>query len=298
MPDKLDLEREAAADEIGGTKRMEEKGAVARRMLLSAGATAMAMWLLLYAPTPYVVYEPGIAVPVRQHVQLEYEKADDVPKQNPGNGTPGEQGATGMFMLTAVRLTGPNLWGIVKAGLDRDRDVRLKSEVFGGQSRKQYVERINTVMTGSQETALQAAYRFSDVPFHIVEGKTVPDDKEKAIEIRAKDIGGPSAGLVFALQTIDLLTDGDLSRGMRIAATGTIDAQGAVGPIGGVKQKTVTVSQEGADLFIVPKGNEEQAKKTAKRLQSDTVIIGVDTIEEAVQAIDGYAASKLRDHRG
>jgi PDZ domain-containing protein len=98
--------------------------------------------------------------------------------------------------------------------------------------------------------------------------------------------------LVFALQTVDLLTEGDLTRNLQIAATGTIDEQGSISAIGGVKQKTVSVSEGGADLFLVPKGNEEQAKKTAKRLKSDTVVIGVGTLEDAVRAIDAFATAE------
>lgn len=273
-------------------KDMQEKGAVARRMLASAGVTALAMWLLLYAPTPYVVYEPGIAVPVRQMVHL--------PQAESGGGKPhdavsgpavnDEEAPSGAFVLTAVRLTGPNLWGVIMAGVDRDKDVRWKYEVFGGQSQKQYVERIHTVMNVSQTSALQAAYDYANVSYRIEEGEIVPENAEETIAIQANEIGGPSAGLVFALQTIDLLTEGDLTRSLRIAATGTIDGQGGIGAIGGVKQKTVSVSQDGADLFLVPKGNEEQAKRTAKRLESDTVIIGVSTLGDAVRAIESFAA--------
>lgn len=269
-------------------KDMVEKGAVARRMLASAGATALAMWLLLYAPTPYVVYEPGIAVPVRQMVQLQQAASDGGKTPDAVSGP----AASGAFVLTAVRLTGPNLWGVIMAGVDRDKDVLWKSEVFGGQSRKQYVERIHTVMNGSQTSALQAAYDYANVSYRIAEGNIVPENAEETIAIQANEIGGPSAGLVFALQTIDLLTEGDLTRNLRIAATGTIDGQGGIGAIGGVKQKTVSVSQDGADLFLVPKGNEEQAKRTAKRLESGTVIIGVSTLGDAVQAIESFAAGR------
>lgn len=274
---------------------MWEKGTVARRMLLSAGGTALAMWLLLYAPTPYVVYEPGIAVPVRQMVEL--QQAENNGSKPPASvrepeAVDGKAEASGSFVLTAVRLTAPNLWGVMMAGVDRDKDVRWKSEVFGGQSRKQYVERIHSVMSGSQETALRAAYDFAGVPYEIKDGRIVNGNSGETIAIRANEIGGPSAGLVFALQTIDLLTEGDLTRNLRIAATGTIDRDGGLGAIGGVKQKTVSVSLDGADLFLVPKGNVEQAKRTVKRLESDTVIIGVSTLGEAVRAIGGFAANR------
>lgn len=261
---------------------------------MSAGGTALAMWLLLYAPTPYVVYEPGIAVPVRQMVELQQaENKGSKPSDSASESAVADTaGASGSFVLTAVRLTAPNLWGVMMAGVDRDKDVRWKSQVFGGQSRKQYVERIHSVMNGSQETALRAAYDFAKVPYGIEDGQIVNENTGETITIRANEIGGPSAGLVFALQTIDLLTEGDLTRNLRIAATGTIDGDGILGEIGGVKQKTVSVSQDGADLFLVPKGNEEQAKRTAEGLESDTVIIGVSTLGEAVRAIEGFAANR------
>ncbi|MHA6484443.1 S16 family serine protease [Paenibacillus sp. strain BS8-2] len=272
---------------------MRERGSIARRMFVSAGVTTFVMWLLLYAPTPYVVYEPGIAVAAAQLVSLQQntgQMEDEHPNETvapTGNNRISDDG--GSFVLTAVRLTGPNLWGVVRAGFDPNKDIQYRSKVFGGQSKQQYVERINVVMSDSQATAVQAAYEFAGISYHMDHGAVVPDNTKDKIEIAAKEIGGPSAGLVFALQSIDLLTDGDLTRELRIAATGTIDAQGSIGAIGGIKQKTVSVSRDGADLFLVPKDNEKMAKKTASRLSSDTVIIGVSSLHEAVQTIEDFA---------
>lgn len=260
---------------------MGEMKSAARRIVLSAGATVFILWLLMYAPSPYVVFEPGIAVPVESMVEL-------------ANGADGasQQQTAGSFMLTAVRLTDPNIWGVITAGVNPDKDIRWKWDVFGGQSKSKYVEQINEIMDSSQQTALQAAYEYADIPYNIEEGEPVPARPEDRVSIRAEDIGGPSAGLVFALRTIDLLTEGDLTKGLRIAATGTMDKDGSIGAIGGVKQKTVAVSLEGADLFLVPKGNEKQARKTAKRLSSQTVIVGVATLDEAVQAIAAAAIER------
>jgi PDZ domain-containing protein len=70
-----------------------------------------------------------------------------------------------------------------------------------------------------------------------------------------KNIGGPSAGLMFALSIYDTLTPGSLTHGGKVAGTGTIDAQGHVGVIGGIEQKIAGARQAGAQLFLVPPGN-------------------------------------------
>jgi PDZ domain-containing protein len=68
-------------------------------------------------------------------------------------------------------------------------------------------------------------------------------------------IGGPSAGLIFALSIYDTLTPGSITDGQVVAGTGTIDAQGQVGEIGGIQQKIVGARQDGAQLFLVPPAN-------------------------------------------
>ena len=70
-----------------------------------------------------------------------------------------------------------------------------------------------------------------------------------------EDIGGPSAGLMFSLAIYDTLTPGSLTGGEIVAGTGTIEANGKVGPIGGIQQKVVAARQSGAELFLVPADN-------------------------------------------
>jgi len=67
-----------------------------------------------------------------------------------------------------------------------------------------------------------------------------------------EEIGGPSAGLVFALGIVDKLTPGALTEGAYVAGTGTIEADGTVGPIGGIQQKVSAARDVGADVFLVP----------------------------------------------
>jgi PDZ domain-containing protein len=75
------------------------------------------------------------------------------------------------------------------------------------------------------------------------------------VTISLADIGGPSAGLMFALGIIDKLQPGSLTDGRFIAGTGTIDDDGAVGPIGGIQQKLIGARRKGATVFLVPSDN-------------------------------------------
>jgi PDZ domain-containing protein len=94
---------------------------------------------------------------------------------------------------------------------------------------------------------------------------------------------GPSAGLAYTLEMIDLLTPGELTGGTSVAATGEMaDLSGKVGEVGGVAQKTLTVQRAGAKVFLVPRGNYAEAKAHARR---DLRVIPVDTVDDALRAL-------------
>jgi PDZ domain-containing protein len=103
------------------------------------------------------------------------------------------------------------------------------------------------------------------------------------VQIDSGQIGGPSAGLAFTLALLDTLTPGDLTGGVQVAATGTIDPGGTVGPIGGLKQKTIAVMRTGAKVFLVPTSEVAEAQEAAKG--SDLKIVGVATLDEALTAL-------------
>lgn len=98
------------------------------------------------------------------------------------------------------------------------------------------------------------------------------------IEIASGQISGPSAGLIFCLQILDQLTPGSLTKGHRIAGTGTIDAQGRVGAIGGVVQKVYTAEAAGAEILFVPEANYEAAARVATRIK----VVAVATLDDAL----------------
>lgn len=100
------------------------------------------------------------------------------------------------------------------------------------------------------------------------------------IRIDARNIGGPSAGLAFALDIVDELGR-DLDRGRRVVVTGTLDLNGHVGAIGGIEQKTAGARLVDADLFIVPDGNAAEARRHADGLE----IEAVSTFQEALSIL-------------
>jgi PDZ domain-containing protein len=98
-----------------------------------------------------------------------------------------------------------------------------------------------------------------------------------AVKIEAGNIGGPSAGLAFALDIVDELGR-DLDRGKTVVATGAIRLDGQVDPIGGIQQKTIGARQAGADLFLVPDANAAEARRYADGLP----IVAVSNFKEAL----------------
>jgi len=103
-------------------------------------------------------------------------------------------------------------------------------------------------------------------------------------------VGGPSAGLFFSLGIVDLLTPGALSGGKYIAGTGTIDADGTVGPIGGIEQKMRGARSAGATLFLVPADNCSEALESG--VPSGLTIAKVSTLDDAVTQIQSYVAGR------
>jgi len=92
-------------------------------------------------------------------------------------------------------------------------------------------------------------------------------------------VGGPSAGLMFTLTVYNLVTPKDLTGGRKIAGTGTIDMDGTVGPIGGVEQKVAAAEAAGAEYFLSPVENYENARAVARHIQ----VVKIATVEQAVE---------------
>ncbi|KON89208.1 hypothetical protein AF332_21970 [Sporosarcina globispora] len=124
-------------------------------------------------------------------------------------------------------------------------------------------------------------------------GITLVDDKEievePAVNINSEEIGGPSAGLMFSLEIYNQLIKADLTKGYKIAGTGTINSEGTVGRIGGIEQKIVAADKAGAEIFLAPNeegaadSNYKAAVETARDIKTEMKIVPVDTFDDAVE---------------
>lgn len=121
------------------------------------------------------------------------------------------------------------------------------------------------------------------------------EQEEKQVTIAAGDIGGPSAGLMFSLEIYNQLVPEDITKGYRIAGTGTIDTNGNVGVIGGIEHKIVAADREKAEIFFAPKDwtppagmkgspvpNTTDAQKQAKKIGSKMKIVSVGNMSDAL----------------
>ena len=101
------------------------------------------------------------------------------------------------------------------------------------------------------------------------------------------DVGGPSAGMMFALGVVDEITPGSLTGGKDIAGTGTIDMDGQVGPIGGIQQKMAGARNSGSKFFLAPASNCDEVKDHEPEGMQ---VFAVSTLHEAVTATEAIAS--------
>lgn len=116
-----------------------------------------------------------------------------------------------------------------------------------------------------------------------------PIEAPFSVEITLEEVGGPSAGLMFALGILDKLDEPSLTAGKFIAGTGEISADGTVGPIGGIVQKLTAAKGKGAEAFLVPA---ENCADALRRPPPGLMLIRVSTIEDALAGLDALAAGR------
>ncbi|WP_074709538.1 YlbL family protein [Arthrobacter alpinus] len=109
------------------------------------------------------------------------------------------------------------------------------------------------------------------------------------VKISLENIGGPSAGMIFALGIMDNLTEGELTGGKAFAGTGTIDPEGSVGAIGGIAQKMIGARENGADYFLAPGAN---CADVVDHIPKGLQVIKVDTLTEAYDAVSLIGSGK------
>lgn len=104
-------------------------------------------------------------------------------------------------------------------------------------------------------------------------------------------VGGPSAGMIFALTIVDELTPGNMTGGVPIAGTGEIDPEGTVSPIGGARQKVVAASEAGAEFFLSPQENCAEVLESVQTQGIDDMqVVRVDTLSDAREAVESIGS--------
>lgn len=112
-------------------------------------------------------------------------------------------------------------------------------------------------------------------------------DSDVEVTITAGDVGGPSAGTMFALGIYDVLTEGPLTGGRDISGTGTINADGDVGMIGGIVQKVIGAKDGGSRYFLAPQDN---CAELEGRIPDGIEVFSIATFTDALAAVEGIAA--------
>ncbi|MBB3125819.1 PDZ domain-containing protein [Paenibacillus rhizosphaerae] len=334
------------------------------RLLLYIFVVAVMVYVCVYMPTPYIIYQPGSANEVKPMLSI----------------AKGDTEERGTFMMTTVAASYANIAMLVMSVFNPNDEVDKKQARLGDLSEDEYAAEQVYMMSDSQSSAMEAAYREAKVPFSIVpeylfvfstpddsvnnqyfkpgdriekvNGKPVPDNtaladilktmnvgdevtvkllrsgktleeklklipikdektggtraglgvtiatmqavktKDPGHQVQFKDtrIGGPSAGLMFSMEIVNQLTPGDLTKGYRVAGTGTIDKSGTVGAIGGVQHKIVAADREKADIFFVPKDNYNEAKAKADQIKTKMKLVQVSTLEQAMDYMNQLQA--------
>ncbi|MBN0045862.1 hypothetical protein JS756_17475 [Streptomyces actuosus] len=230
------------------------------------------------APLPFSVAQPGMTANV-----LGDNKGTPVITIS---GAPTRQ-TRGELRMTTIEATSPDtdvsLGDVIDGWFATDQAIMPRDSVYpSGESVKE-IERHNTEqMRQSQDAATAAALDYLDL-----------SERDVKVTLTLADVGGPSAGLLFTLGIIDKLdgdgSGGDLTGGRTIAGTGTIDADGRVGPVGGVALKTQAARRDGATVFLVPRAECADARS---ELPKGLRLVPVTTLESAVDALTALEKGK------
>lgn len=141
-----------------------------------------------------------------------------------------------------------------------------------------------TVETTAAEDDGRALVGFTPVP-----GYDLPVDIQIGIDER---IGGPSAGMIFAVAIYDTLTPGALLDGQHIAGTGEITAEGEINPIGGIQQKIAAASEKGAELFLAP---QENCDEVVGANNGDMRVVPIETLDDSIASIESFVGGESDD---
>jgi PDZ domain-containing protein len=169
------------------------------------------------------------------------------------------------------------------------------AEMVGGRAPGETISlTIETTDDATEDVSVTLAARDDDPSAGFLGVATTTRDLEFIlpvdVEIDSGNVGGPSAGLAFTLAILDTMTPGDLTGGDDVAVTGTMSPDGSVGAVGGVAQKVVAAAEEGAEVFLVPASELEDAAAGAP---DDIRVEPVDDLDDALAILDQLGGNAL-----
>ena len=195
---------------------------------------------------------------------------------------------SGQLLLVTVNASGVPRYPVTNAQAlwgwaDPHTTVMPREAVVPvGQTTEEYKSSSEKEMTSSQDSATTAALNFlKDKGYDVSQAK---------VTMHVDDIGGPSAGMMYSLGLIDKISGERLSGGNIIAGTGTMDDQGKVGAIGGIRLKMLGAKRDGATWFLAPESN---CDGVVGHIPDGLNVVKVSTLDEAYQALIA-----IRDGKG
>ncbi|WP_225844438.1 S16 family serine protease [Streptomyces sp. HPF1205] len=254
---------------------------VSRRTAILAACAALIAALLVvaaFAPLPVSIVYPGTTA----NVLGSYKGAPVITI----SGAPVRR-TTGELRMVTVEATAPNasvhFSDVWHAWWNKDVAAMPRDAVYpSGGSVKDAAKVNRREMLQSQQAATAAALKQLGL-----------SPSQVKVSLQLGDVGGPSAGLLFTLGIIDKIDGdghgGDLTGGRTIAGTGTIDASGNVGAVGGVPLKELAARRDGATVFLVPRDECSDAKA---QLPSGLRLVPVRTLDGALSALSALRAGK------
>ncbi|MFJ1705750.1 S16 family serine protease [Kitasatospora sp. NPDC088346] len=246
------------------------------RALGLCGALVVALFAVAaFAPLPFTLTQPGVTADTLGTYQgrpvLTITGA-------PVRVTDGQLRATTISATNAGERI--SLRRALEGWLNEDEAVVPTDVVYPEPDPADAEQETARQMTESQDSATAAALNY----LHLA-----PEQVKVAVDLG--DIGGPSAGQMLTLGIIDKLAGnghgGDLTGGRTVAGTGTVDADGRIGAVGGVPLKTQAAARDGATVFLVPAQECSDAKVN---LPDGLRLVPVTTVAESVAALDALAA--------
>lgn len=244
--------------------------------------------------------DPAVAVVPAEEIFPKGQTAEESQQENQREMTSSQESATAAA-LTSLGIDVPTKVSVTEVDAKAPAAATLRAKDVLVSINGVPTDSVDALRTGLEKTAPGEVARIvvdrdgKDVPLDVTtragdDGKTqigvfidATFDFPFDVKIQIEDIGGPSAGTMFALGIIDKLTPGDMTGGKKIAGTGTMDADGTVGAIGGIRQKVVGARRAGASWFLAPADN---CSELVGHVPDGLDVVRVATLDEARAAVE------------